>query len=204
MQDAVFEITTTTGTETVIEPVAQSEITTDSLVIDKLDAGPIQPETQPQPQESAQETLHESNMNLINGDISLTSQQPLSPQAGPSQAPQPASQISTPASSAPAVITRTGFVYDMQMMLHCQDGYIPTHDDVIDSGEGHPEEPMRIKRIFARLREAGLIVRMRKLPIQEVTPDQVALVHTLDHWDKVQGTECECISAPSRSLLCLC
>jgi histone deacetylase 6 len=93
-------------------------------------------------------------------------------------------------SSLPKTITRTGFVYDMQMMLHCQDGYIPTTDDVTDSGEGHPEEPMRIKRIFARLREAGLIGRMKKLPIEQVTEEQVALVHSPGHWDKVQGTEC--------------
>lgn len=89
--------------------------------------------------------------------------------------------------SLPKTITRTGFVYDMQMMLHCQDGYIPTTDDVLDSGEGHPEEPMRIKRIFARLREAGLIGRMKKLPIEQVTEEQVALVHAPDTGTKFRA-----------------
>ncbi|KAL7419556.1 Histone deacetylase hda1 [Cryptotrichosporon argae] len=86
-------------------------------------------------------------------------------------------------------IARTGYVYDPLMMLHCQDGYTPTEDHVEDNGEGHPEEPMRIKRIFKRLRESNLIQRMKQLPSKEVTRDQVILVHTEDHWDKVQGLE---------------
>lgn len=139
---------------------------------------------------------------LANGDAPVSpalapppsSESPfLVPGAQPS-ASGPETQISgintNTSASLPKTITRTGFVYDMQMMLHCQDGYIPTTDDVLDSGEGHPEEPMRIKRIFARLREAGLIGRMKKLPIEQVTEEQVALVHAPGHWDKVQGTEC--------------
>lgn len=88
-------------------------------------------------------------------------------------------------------IVRTGYVYDPLMMLHCQDGYIPTADDVIDTGDGHPEEPMRIKRIFTRLKENGLIRRMQQLISDEATFDQVSLVHDENHWFKVQGTESE-------------
>jgi hypothetical protein len=87
---------------------------------------------------------------------------------------------------------RTGYVYDPLMMLHCAEGYTPTADDREDSGGGHPEEPMRIKRIFARLAEHGLIRRMKKLVFDEITEEQSMLVHTQDHWDKVQGTEREC------------
>ncbi|OCF43376.1 histone deacetylase 6/10 [Kwoniella heveanensis CBS 569] len=88
-----------------------------------------------------------------------------------------------------ARMTRTGYIYDPMMMLHCQDGYTPTADDVLDNGEGHPEEPMRIKRIFGRLAEQGLIKRMRKLEFDEVTMEQVMLVHSEELWYKVQGTE---------------
>lgn len=89
-----------------------------------------------------------------------------------------------------ARIARTGYVYDPLMMLHCQDGYVPT-EDIHDTGEGHPEEPMRIKRIFTRLKDNGLIRRMRALPSRECTLEQVRLVHGDDHWLKVQGTESE-------------
>nr|XP_018264720.1 histone deacetylase 6/10 [Kwoniella dejecticola CBS 10117]OBR86878.1 histone deacetylase 6/10 [Kwoniella dejecticola CBS 10117] len=86
-------------------------------------------------------------------------------------------------------IYRTGYVYDPMMMLHCQEGYIPTAEHVVDNGAGHPEEPMRIKRIFARLAEQGLIKRMLKLEFGQVVMEQVMLVHGEDLWNKVQGTE---------------
>ena len=93
--------------------------------------------------------------------------------------------------SSPARMVRTGYIYDPLMMLHCQDGYTPTADHIQDAGDGHPEEPMRIKRIFARLAESGLVKRMKRLEFAQVTYDQVLLVHTEDHWNKVQGTESE-------------
>ncbi|KAK6907347.1 hypothetical protein I203_101340 [Kwoniella mangroviensis CBS 8507] len=86
-------------------------------------------------------------------------------------------------------IYRTGYIYNPMMMLHCQEGYIPTAESVVDNGPGHPEEPMRIKRIFSRLAEQGLIKRMKRLEFGEVTMDQVMLVHGEDLWLKVQGTE---------------
>ncbi|WOO83917.1 Histone deacetylase clr3 [Vanrija pseudolonga] len=86
-------------------------------------------------------------------------------------------------------VPRTGYVYDPLMMMHCQDGYIPTADNVQDAGNGHPEEPMRIKRIFNLLKSNGLIKKMKQLPSIECTYDQVRLVHDEDHWLKVQGTE---------------
>jgi histone deacetylase 6 len=86
---------------------------------------------------------------------------------------------------------RTGYIYDIMMMLHCQEGYTPTEDTVVDAGDGHPEEPMRIKRIFTRLKEAGLIARMKKLEFEEVTQAQAVQVHTEEHWEKVEGTRGE-------------
>lgn len=98
-------------------------------------------------------------------------------------------------------IVRTGYVFDPLMMLHCQDDYTPT-DDIHDSGEGHPEEPMRIKRIFNRLKEQGLIRRMKRLEFEEVQEHQVKLVHGDMHWIKVISTESELgISPHSRLML---
>lgn len=90
-----------------------------------------------------------------------------------------------------AVTVRTGYIFDPLMMLHCADGYVPTADSVVEIGSGHPEEPMRIKRIFLRLSEMGLIKRMKQLAFKQVTMDQILLVHSEDHWNKVQGTESE-------------
>jgi hypothetical protein len=90
-------------------------------------------------------------------------------------------------------IARTGYIYDPLMMLHCKDGYEPTPDDAVtrdpDPDSGHPEDPLRIKRIFSRLAETGLIKRMKKLRFEQVTMDQVLLVHSEELWNKVQGIE---------------
>ena len=100
-------------------------------------------------------------------------------------------KASTPSLVLAPTTDRTGYIYDPLMMLHAPDGYTPT-SHLENSGDNHPEEPMRIKRIFARLSEQGLIRRMKKLDFQPVTFEQVALVHTEDQWNKVSGTECEC------------
>ncbi|KAK4688388.1 histone deacetylase 6, partial [Tremellales sp. Uapishka_1] len=94
-------------------------------------------------------------------------------------------------SATPQKMTRTGYVYDPLMMLHCTSGYEPTpdHSDGQVGEDTHPEEPMRIKRIFSRLAEQGLIKRMKRLAFEEVTFEQAILVHSEDHWNKVQGTE---------------
>jgi hypothetical protein len=143
---------------------------------------------------------------VFDGDASNAS-------AGPSMVTMPLIQshnqmaLSSPATSSslrpssPARMYRTGYIYDPLMMLHCPDGYTPTSDSA-HNGDNHPEEPMRIKRIFMRLAEHGLIQRMRKLDFQEVTFEQVMLVHSEGHWDKVQGTECESrIEKVRRSLM---
>ena len=107
-----------------------------------------------------------------------------------SVAPAPPLDVRAPAQIQPT-IARTGYVFDPMMMLHCQDGYVPTADDRVESGSGHPEEPMRIRRIFNRLAEQGLVKRMKPLSFGQVTMEEILLVHSEDHWNKVQGTESE-------------
>ena len=99
-------------------------------------------------------------------------------------------RVPSPAGGRPRAY-RTGYIYDIMMLLHCQDGYTPTEDSVVDSGDGHPEEPMRIKRIYMRLKEAGLIGRMKKLEFEPVTQEQAVMVHTEEHWAKVESTRGE-------------
>lgn len=92
---------------------------------------------------------------------------------------------------------RTGYIYDKNMMLHCVDNYKPPDEHSMEqTPDAHPEEPMRIKRIFTRLREAGLVGRMKELPFQQVSFEQVMLVHSEDHWAKVEGTQGESASLP--------
>jgi hypothetical protein len=98
-------------------------------------------------------------------------------------------RYSSPAPPTRPRTYRTGYIYDATMMLHCVDGYEPTDEHVEDAGEGHPEEPMRIKRIYHRLREAGLLGRMKMLAFEQVSFEQVMLVHNEEHWFKVEGTQ---------------
>ena len=91
-------------------------------------------------------------------------------------------------------IPRTCYTYDPQMMLHCKDGYTPT-DALAMAGDGHPEEPMRIKRIYDVIREAGLIGKMHKIDYMPLARDQALLVHSADMWDANQATEGEAFLA---------
>lgn len=176
--------------ETVVTPFPHAPASSDVFSADLAVPNPPLPLT----------NGHDQNLTTTTSSAPL----PAENEAGPSrQRPSPSapSQISAALSnqdtgtfaqpSSPAVMTRTGYIYDPLMLLHCHDGYTPTADSVLDSGAGHPEEPMRIKRIFSRLAEAGLIKRMKRLAFSQVTLEQVLLVHTAEHWEKVQGTESE-------------
>ena len=75
--------------------------------------------------------------------------------------------------------TNVGYVYDSQMLLHA-------------SPSDHPEAPARIKQIHRTLRENGLLRLMRLIPIRPVRKSEVLLVHSEDHWDKVQYISSKC------------
>ncbi|KIR82282.1 histone deacetylase 6/10 [Cryptococcus gattii EJB2] len=125
-------------------------------------------------------------MDIDTPPIASTSAQQLNSVQTPIRT-TPVTTMSMP--GAAARIARTGYIYDPLMMLHCMEGYMPTAENVMDNGDGHPEDPMRIKRIFTRLAEQGLIRRMKRLDFEEVTFEQVLLVHGEEMWDKVQATE---------------
>lgn len=73
-----------------------------------------------------------------------------------------------------------GFVYSSEMTAHF-------------SPHGHPEQPERISRIWKTLVAARCNQKMKWLPIRSVRKEEALLVHSEDHWDKVQAIQCECL-----------
>lgn len=73
-----------------------------------------------------------------------------------------------------------GYVYSSEMTTHLKLGDDP-----------HPEQPQRIVRIWKMLSDYHYIKRMLWLPIRPVTREEALLVHTEDHWDKVQAIQCK-------------
>ncbi|WWC87894.1 uncharacterized protein L201_002792 [Kwoniella dendrophila CBS 6074] len=178
----IEQTTTTTTIETTIIPESTSENLPQPEAI-------TSPAPAPAPIPASNDGIYQ-NPDPIAGPS--TSHTPIQPSTG---APADLFSLSTPSNmtNMPIIerpkIFRTGYIYNPMMMLHCQEGYIPTADNVVDNGPGHPEEPMRIKRIFSRLAEQGLIKRMKRLDFGQVSMEQVMLVHGEDLWLKVQGTE---------------
>jgi histone deacetylase 6 len=68
-----------------------------------------------------------------------------------------------------------GYVYSSEMLTH------------YNLGDDHPEQPKRIVRIWRTLVELQYTKKMLWLPIRPVTREEALLVHTEDHWDKVQA-----------------
>ena len=72
-----------------------------------------------------------------------------------------------------------GLVYDEAMMNH------------INEEESHPEDPMRIKEIFKKHEDYGLLERksLTKLASRKATNEELALVHDQPHIDDMKATE---------------
>lgn len=74
----------------------------------------------------------------------------------------------------PTLLSGVSYVYDTRMMQHeCISDF-------------HPEQPLRIASIFAKLEGAGCIRRMAKIPCREALQEEVTLVHTQQLWDTVE------------------
>ena len=71
-----------------------------------------------------------------------------------------------------------GYVYSSEMMSHF-------------SPHGHPEQPLRIQRIWMALKTGLLTEKMKWIPIREARKDETLLVHSEDHWNKVIALKCE-------------
>jgi histone deacetylase 6 len=82
-------------------------------------------------------------------------------------------------------LSTTGYVYDTRMLDHWPT--IAPDDDE----DPHPEQPARISTIYTALRIAMCFKRMRKLKIRDLLKHEAMLVHSEDHWDKVDAIASE-------------
>lgn len=92
--------------------------------------------------------------------------------------PRPSSLTGPRASSVPLNQYRytVGCVYSAEMTSHF-------------SPHGHPEQPARISRIWQALVHGRYTKKMKWLPIRAVRKEEALLVHSEDHWDKVQAIQ---------------
>lgn len=74
---------------------------------------------------------------------------------------------------------RTCISYDENMCSH-------TFGDYIDE---HPENPSRLTRIHSALQDSGIWKRCKVLPSRTATDDELSLIHTKDHVEKVKSFE---------------
>ncbi|KAG8768660.1 Histone deacetylase hda1 [Serendipita sp. 397] len=72
----------------------------------------------------------------------------------------------------------TGYVYDVTMMTHIH----PTED--------HPETPQRISVIYQEMYAQKLLKDASALFFRPVERQQALLVHSEDHWNKVERMAC--------------
>ncbi|GAA6010687.1 hypothetical protein JCM10207_005798 [Rhodosporidiobolus poonsookiae] len=75
----------------------------------------------------------------------------------------------------------SGFCYSARMTLHAP---LPSND----SNDPHPEQPARITGVFNKLQSGGLLARMQRIAVREVLREEVMLVHSEGHWDRVRAT----------------
>jgi histone deacetylase 6 len=79
----------------------------------------------------------------------------------------------------------TGYVYDTRMLDHW-----PTIEP--DENEyPHPEQPARISKIYLALRTAMCFKKMLKISTRFLEKHEAMLVHSEDHWDKVEAIASE-------------
>lgn len=73
-----------------------------------------------------------------------------------------------------------GYVFSTEMTSHF-------------SPHGHPEDPERITRIYQALTTGRHTKKMKWLPIRPVRKEEALLVHSEDHWDKVEAIQSKLI-----------
>ncbi|KAK4050595.1 Histone deacetylase hda1 [Microbotryomycetes sp. JL201] len=76
--------------------------------------------------------------------------------------------------------TPSGYCYSGRMTLHTELNRDP-------KGDTHPEQPARIAGIFQKLKNSGLAARMERVAVREAVRDEVMLVHSEGHWDRVRA-----------------
>lgn len=115
------------------------------------------------------------------------------PIAGASDQHAPESSIQSGAQMHEMLETyRTGYMFDPLMLEHK-----PVGDE---GNDPHPEQPIRILAVHNILRENLLEQQMLQLKSRSVERDEILLVHSSSHWDKVQALQCMCEPTPNSAL----
>ncbi|KDE04664.1 hypothetical protein MVLG_04888 [Microbotryum lychnidis-dioicae p1A1 Lamole] len=76
--------------------------------------------------------------------------------------------------------TPSGYCYSSRMTMHQQ---LPA----VARGELHPEQPARITGIYHKLNGTGFLGRMERIAVREALRDEVTLVHSQAHFDRVRA-----------------
>ncbi|GAA5820597.1 hypothetical protein JCM3770_007170 [Rhodotorula araucariae] len=76
----------------------------------------------------------------------------------------------------------SGFCFSARMTLHAP---LPR---TVNENDPHPEQPARITGIYNKLLNNGLVAKMVRVPVREVLREEVMLVHSEGHWDRVRAT----------------
>ncbi|BGP17393.1 hypothetical protein JCM10213_001854 [Rhodosporidiobolus nylandii] len=76
----------------------------------------------------------------------------------------------------------SGYCYAKEMTLHAPLRKFDVPND------RHPEQPARIVGIRNKLSDEGLLDRMQLIRVREVVREEVMLVHSEGHWDRVRAT----------------
>ena len=84
-----------------------------------------------------------------------------------------------------------GYVYSNEMLNH-----YPVED--------HPERPARISGIYNAMKAAGLLERMRRIPVRKLHKLEAMLVHSEDQYNQVIDLQCEDSFFRSRFFPCFC
>ncbi|GAA5842198.1 hypothetical protein JCM3766R1_005063 [Sporobolomyces carnicolor] len=77
----------------------------------------------------------------------------------------------------------SGFCYSARMTLHK-----PLPKSTVGTDDPHPEQPSRIIGVFQKLDAAGLTARMQRVAVREAVREEIMLVHSEGHWDRVRAT----------------
>ena len=106
----------------------------------------------------------------------------------------------------PYASSRTGLVYDAQMRFHAE---LNSDEDDI-----HPEDPRRIWEIYNELVKAGLVdddqapaeysskpFKLWRIPARLAEAAEIALVHTPEHYQWVEGLQCKSITSSFYTML---
>lgn len=105
---------------------------------------------------------------------------------------QPASKRLRP-NPLPISSLKTGLCYDVRMRFHA----------TVDAEDLHPEDPRRIYEIYKALCQAGLVDDpeytgikrtgdlMHRIDARLVKEEEAMLVHSVEHWNFLAGTERE-------------